>query len=134
MVLDPIPQSLPVHFFGSRPQPPTSRDENTHIYMYIHPYEWMYSTQNIYTYVFVHFEYISMYNTYTYLYVHKSKSTDHVYIYLFVQISIRTLLWEAGNVVGTTIMGTQHIHIHCMYNTFIRINKYISIYNIYTYP
>jgi len=26
MVLDPIPQSLPVHFFGSRPQPPTSRN------------------------------------------------------------------------------------------------------------
>ena len=25
MVLDPIPQSLPVHFFGSRPQAPTSR-------------------------------------------------------------------------------------------------------------
>ena len=24
MVLDPIPQSLSVHFFGSRPQPPTS--------------------------------------------------------------------------------------------------------------
>ena len=24
MVLDPIPQSLPIHFFGSRPQPPTS--------------------------------------------------------------------------------------------------------------
>jgi len=24
MVLDPIPQSLPVHFFGSRPQLPTS--------------------------------------------------------------------------------------------------------------
>ena len=24
MVPDPIPQSLPVHFFGSRPQPPTS--------------------------------------------------------------------------------------------------------------
>ena len=28
MVLDPIPQSLPVHFFGSRPQPPTSRLED----------------------------------------------------------------------------------------------------------
>ena len=27
MVLDPIPQSLPVHFFGSRPQPPTSLDD-----------------------------------------------------------------------------------------------------------
>jgi len=25
MVLDPIPQSLPVHFFESRPQPTTSR-------------------------------------------------------------------------------------------------------------
>ena len=25
MVLDPIPQPLPVHFFGSLPQPPTSR-------------------------------------------------------------------------------------------------------------
>jgi len=25
MVLDSIPQPLPVHFFGSRPQPPTSR-------------------------------------------------------------------------------------------------------------
>ena len=24
MVLDPLPQTLPVHFFGSRPQPPTS--------------------------------------------------------------------------------------------------------------
>ena len=27
MVLDPIPQSLPVRFFGSRPQPPTSHPE-----------------------------------------------------------------------------------------------------------
>ena len=27
MVLDPIPQILPVHFFGSRPQPPTSRHD-----------------------------------------------------------------------------------------------------------
>jgi len=30
MVLDPIPQSLSVHFFGSRPQPPTS------LYIIIH--------------------------------------------------------------------------------------------------
>jgi len=30
MVLDPIPQSLPVHFFGSRPQPPTSPDTSAH--------------------------------------------------------------------------------------------------------
>jgi len=28
MVLDPIPQSLPVHFFGSRPQPPTSPSDS----------------------------------------------------------------------------------------------------------
>ena len=34
MVLDPIPQSLPVHFFGSRPQPPTScrMEVSTHTY------------------------------------------------------------------------------------------------------
>ena len=30
MVLDPIPQPLPVRFFGSRPQPPTSRSEGVH--------------------------------------------------------------------------------------------------------
>jgi len=30
MVLDPIPQSLPVHFFGSRPQPPTSPHDATY--------------------------------------------------------------------------------------------------------
>ena len=28
MVLDTIPQPLPVHFFGSRPQPPTSPDDH----------------------------------------------------------------------------------------------------------
>ena len=45
MVLDPIPQSLPVHFFGSRPQPPTSRDMHTYfilicvlVYIYIYIY------------------------------------------------------------------------------------------------
>jgi len=30
MVLDPIPQSLHVHFFGSRPQPPTSHSLSIH--------------------------------------------------------------------------------------------------------
>jgi len=43
MVLDPIPQSLPVHIFGSRPQPPTSHpifydtiaSSHTHMYAYI---------------------------------------------------------------------------------------------------
>jgi len=30
MVLDPIPQSLPVHFFGSRPQPSTSPLHSCH--------------------------------------------------------------------------------------------------------
>ena len=29
MVLDPIPQILPVQFFGSRPQPPTSPGDTT---------------------------------------------------------------------------------------------------------
>ena len=58
MVLDPIPQSLPVHFFGSRPQPPTSPPFTTwgihtnrhtcvcmHWYtrVWIHMYSYMYS-------------------------------------------------------------------------------------------
>jgi len=34
MVLDPIPQSLPVHFFGSRPQPPTSQHAYHLVYIY----------------------------------------------------------------------------------------------------
>ena len=40
MVLDPIPQSLPVHFFGSRPQPPTSPyipTPTVHIHTYTNP-------------------------------------------------------------------------------------------------
>jgi len=40
MVLDPIPQSLPVHFFGSRPQLPTSlatcNKLLSKIYRYVH--------------------------------------------------------------------------------------------------
>ena len=36
MVLDPIPQPLPVHFFGSRPQPPTSRSTLPYIYPHQH--------------------------------------------------------------------------------------------------
>ena len=36
MVLDPIPQPLPVHFFGSRPQPPTSL--HVHFAYFIHSY------------------------------------------------------------------------------------------------
>jgi len=51
MVLDPIPQSLPVHFFGSRPQPPTSRQEHaklcpshgTYMNESWHIYEWVMS-------------------------------------------------------------------------------------------
>jgi len=35
MVLDPIPQSLPVHFFGSRPQPPTSPSNEQYILSYL---------------------------------------------------------------------------------------------------
>ena len=47
MVLDPIPQSLPVHFFGSRPQPPTSPRYSASILRIqwlphqSHTYEWL---------------------------------------------------------------------------------------------
>jgi len=40
MVLDPSPQSLPVHFFGSRPQPPTSPQVMmSHVMSASHPLE-----------------------------------------------------------------------------------------------
>ena len=35
MVLDPIPPSLPVHFFGSRPQPPTSHPTYVAVTCYV---------------------------------------------------------------------------------------------------
>jgi len=54
MVLDPIPQSLPVHFFGSRPQPPTSRQDLFHTYNVhtvtqwpVHTYEYKYVSRFI---------------------------------------------------------------------------------------
>jgi len=48
MVLDPIPQSLPVHFFGSRPQPPTSphasNSRDTYTDESWHTYGWVMKT------------------------------------------------------------------------------------------
>ena len=44
MVLDPIPQSLPVHFFGSRPQPPTSP---------LDCYEWLWIAMNGYAWLWM---------------------------------------------------------------------------------
>ena len=39
MVLDPIPQPLPVHFFGSRPQPPTSPSDS--LMIFASPKQWI---------------------------------------------------------------------------------------------
>ena len=47
MVLDPIPQSLPVHFCGSRPQPPTSHIDYSHK-----------STTRIHLYICIHYTHI----------------------------------------------------------------------------
>ena len=46
MVLDPIPQCLPVHIFGSRPQPPTSR-ALTHVFKHIHASGWLYTFERV---------------------------------------------------------------------------------------
>jgi len=42
MVLDPIPQCLPVHIFGSRPQPPTSPHAK-YVIESKHTYQWVLS-------------------------------------------------------------------------------------------
>ena len=61
MVLDPIPQSLPVHFFGSRPQPPTSPHirgtqdmwVQTHTYVYLCQLLQIYSTETVCQLIYV---------------------------------------------------------------------------------
>ena len=72
MVLDPIPQSLPVHFFGSRPQPPTS-----HLYINIstassnltHQHPSLYYPPRVFTLKLIlhmmHYELFSLHMNYT---------------------------------------------------------------------
>jgi len=65
MVLDPIPQSLPVHFFGSRPQPPTSRQEQPEgVYIYICIYICIIHMLGLYIYGCIYILYT--YRTYVY--------------------------------------------------------------------
>jgi len=53
MVLDPIPQSLPVHFFGSRPQPPTSLRSATDGYWWHFQIDWSENNTDYPTWVYV---------------------------------------------------------------------------------
>jgi len=85
MVHDPIPQSLPVHFLGSRPQAPTSWQEATaratqrgrrHL-IFVQIYMWnVYYIYTLYKYIYTYI-YIYIY-IYTYVYV-------HVYIYMYTE-------------------------------------------------
>jgi len=47
MVLDPIPQPLPVHLFGSRPQPPTSPPRYLGAQIQKYRVNWVYHTTNV---------------------------------------------------------------------------------------
>jgi len=51
MVLDPIPQPLPVYFFGSRPQPPTSPPHSILIRVWTHHITHMNESQITQSYV-----------------------------------------------------------------------------------
>ena len=69
MVLDPIPQSLPIHFFGSRPQPHTSH-QGTHLHT--HTYTKTLTHTQSYTY------------THTKTLTHTPRRTlTHPHIYVF---------------------------------------------------
>ena len=98
MVLDPIPQSLPVHFFGSRPQPPTSRLgwycllmcslkkwlDNIELYIYMY--------RDIYEYIHIHI-YIHIYiytNMYIYVYMY-----EYIYMYMHIYVYVNTYLEDA---------------------------------------
>ena len=80
MVLDPIPQSLPVIFFGSLPQPPTSRWKflnicNTLTNHTLTNYTLIYSTQDKRNSV----ESFQIFVTHSHLQTHKLYSTLHKY-------------------------------------------------------
>jgi len=86
MVLDPIPQCLPVQIFGSRPQPPTSH--------YVHICDYVCICEYVYTYDYVCIcifiicaagmvSHLCYWHASRYLCVHKY---SYVSIYLYVYI------------------------------------------------
>ena len=98
MVLDPIPQSLPVHFFGSRPQPPTSpRDvcrgikhsdsdyDEAELSLQIHTQKSItraYIHTNIHTYKYIHKTNYTCIHTYKHTHIQRLQSTQADRVYL----------------------------------------------------
>ena len=121
MVLSPIPQPLPVHFFGSRPQPPTSP---THlpcralhcIFLYLHP---MHIHRYLYIYIYICLTYTCIYMCTLYICITHTLAT-------FVpatHLSLRTL--------HLIFLYLHPIHIH-MY-LYIHIHMYLLLIHLYLY-
>ena len=105
MVLDPIPQPLPVHFFGSRPQPPPLvKDHSTlkgswyiedlpgGVYICIYICTYIYICIYVYIYIFI----------YTYIYIY---TYIHICIYICIYMCIHIY----------TFIYTHYIYGHCIY-------------------
>ena len=118
MVLDPIPQSLPAHFFGSRPQPPTSQERcastsagYTIAHLYIHT-----RTQNTSLYMHTHIQLVHIVQTLA-----------------FIEKCVR-LLWKVRctSTSAENINMNLYIHTHTHIHTHIQ-HAYIYIFTAYTW-
>ena len=90
MVLDPITQSLPVHFFGSRPQPPTGCEASSkrkyRVFRMCFGVFWCVSVCSgvFRCEIFIH---IHMFiYVYAYIYIH-IYGYMHIYTYIYIQCS-----------------------------------------------
>ena len=154
MVLDPIPQSLPVHFFGSRPQPPTSLSltEKTHVLCRKDSCtlqnRLMYSADtlasghrsqtNIFDSCILQIPTHTLYShKYIYIYIHVRKKLQmliqiyicihgiHVYLDLYKS---SPLLWHRSQVEGLAHVFCRYLHIHCIH-THMYIYMYMYVIN-----
>ena len=122
MVLDPIPQILPVHFFGSRPQPPTSPD--TCICICIHAYLWMMASLRARLWMMALLRAQSIY-VYTCLCVHVClywvcvslcalifTCTYYVWVYIAIYSRIRSknISQYISNILGCILVMYANIH------------------------
>ena len=151
MVLDPVPQPLPVHFFGSRPQPPTSQSgnqvvninytlgrtarpvsinrkyvENTHTYVYIYIHVYIHNIYRIYTHphmCIVHLEGVWRDGEVVKLvWIRREAVVDFFYLYVHTHAHMHICMYT-----HTQKYTDIYIHIYVYIHTYMYIYTYTSI-------
>jgi len=111
MVLDPIPQSAPVHFFGSRPQPPTSPQILVGDIVIMHIHSLAHTNSLSHTHTHTH--------THTRIHTHTMKLRGNPRDQL--QTTARRYSWEISILIRYT---HSHTHTHTHKHTHIRTTKH----------